>query len=239
MHLGEVEPFRTGAFAVGPHPSQCTAAARGRTRGDGMTWLSWPNRITIARTLFIAPLTICLLNMNQPDWWFARRTALALFVLIAVGDGLDGFLARRLRQVTAVGRFLDPLADKLLITCTTILLAVEATAVPGVALPNWVPVLVIGKDVVTVFGVGLVYVTTGRVVIHPRPVGKACTVVQLLMVGLVLLAPDLPGALRGLPRVAWWTAGVLAVAAAVDYLRYGSRVARNIANNADSAKSSV
>ena len=57
-----------------------------------MTWLSWPNRITIARTLFIAPLTICLLNMNQPDWWFARRAALGLFVLIAVGDGLDGFL---------------------------------------------------------------------------------------------------------------------------------------------------
>ncbi|UCG17652.1 MAG: CDP-alcohol phosphatidyltransferase family protein [Phycisphaerales bacterium] len=191
-----------------------------------MTWLSWPNRITIVRTLLIAPLIICLLNMNRPSWTFARQAALLLFVLIGISDAVDGYLARRLGQVTAVGKFLDPLADKILIACTTILLAVESTAVPEAVLPNWVPVIAIGKDMVTVTGFGLVYLTTGRFLVHARPLGKTCTVVQLIMIALVLVAPDLPPAARRLPEVAWWAASVLAVVATIDYLRWGSRAAR-------------
>ncbi len=191
-----------------------------------MTWLGWPNRVTIARILLTAPLIICVLNINNPVSPYARRLALGLLLLIALADGMDGFLARRLRQVTLAGKFLDPLGDKILTTCMTVLLAFETTGVPGAVLPNWVPVIAIGKDVVTVGGFTLIYLTSGRLVIRPRPLGKACTVVQFGMIAIVLAAPDLPRVLEHLPRVCWWTASGLAAAAALDYLWWGSRAAR-------------
>jgi cardiolipin synthase len=198
-----------------------------------MSWLGWPNRVTITRILLIAPLIICVLNINNPASPYARRLALGLLLLIAVGDGLDGFLARRLRQATLAGKFLDPLGDKILMTCMTVLLAFEATGVPGAVLPNWVPVIAIGKDVVTVGGFTLIYLTAGRFVIQPRPLGKACTVVQFGMIALVLAAPDLPRGLQRLPGISWWTASGLAVAATLDYLRWGSRAARPTEDGSD------
>jgi len=82
-----------------------------------MTWLNWPNRITIGRIVLVVPFVICLLNLNNPEWTGWRYVALVLFSFMAVSDGLDGFLARRLREETPLGRFLDPVADKLLIAC--------------------------------------------------------------------------------------------------------------------------
>ena len=74
-------------------------------------------------------------------------------------------------------------------------------------------------------GFGLVYATTGEFFIQPRFFGKICTLVQLVMIALVLLAPDLPSALaRDLPLV-WWFASVLAILATADYLRIGNRFA--------------
>lgn len=189
-----------------------------------MTWLNWPNRITIARIILVGPLVICLLNLNGggPGW---RRVTLGIFFLMAVSDALDGILARRLGQETPLGRFLDPVADKLLIVCTVILLAGQSTAVENFRLPGWVAVIAVGKDVLTVIGFGLVHATTGEFWIQPRTCGKACTLVQLVMIAFVLLAPDLPAALaRALPWV-WWLASGLAIMATVDYLRVGNRFA--------------
>lgn len=190
-----------------------------------MTWLTWPNRITIARIFMIVPLVLCLLNMDE---WSGtgRRMALGLFGLIALGDALDGYLARRLGKVTPLGRFLDPLADKLLMTCTVILLAVPATAVPGARLPNWVPVLLIGKDVLVTVGFGLVYATTQKFYIQPRMLGKVCTLIQSAMIVAVLASPDLPQIVGQILPGLQVAAGGLAVAAAVDYLREGNQFAR-------------
>ena len=187
-------------------------------------WLNWPNRITIVRIILVAPLVICLLNFNagRPE---LRHVALGLFVLMALSDGLDGFLARRLGEETPLGRFLDPLADKLLITCAVILLAVESTAVPGFRLPSWVPVIAVGKDLLTVIGFGLVYLITGKFVIQPRIWGKACTLVQLSMVAYVLMAPDFPAFFQRLMMPIAWLASGLAVVAVVDYMILGNRFA--------------
>ena len=106
-----------------------------------------------------------------------------------------------------------------------ILLSVDATAVHGFRLPSWVPVIVIGKDVLTVIGFLLVYAATGQFFIQPRVLGKICTLVQLVMVGLVLSAPDWAGTAAKIVPAFWWLAGGLAVAALADYLRIGSRFA--------------
>jgi CDP-diacylglycerol--glycerol-3-phosphate 3-phosphatidyltransferase len=144
---------------------------------------------------------------------------------MGLSDGLDGFLARRLHASTPLGRFLDPIADKLLITSAVVLLAIDATAVPGFRLPSWVAVIAIGKDVLTVIGFAVLYAVTGRFFVQPRIWGKACTLVQLVMIGLCLLAPDLPPLGRVLPVAFWWVASVVAAIALVDYVRLGNRFA--------------
>lgn len=142
-----------------------------------MSRLNWPNRITIGRIVLVVPFVICLLNLNADDATW-RYVGLTLFLVMALGDAADGFLARRLHDSTRLGRFLDPVGDKLLTTSALILLSVDATAVHGFCLPSWVPVIAIGKDVLTVIGFLLVYAVTGRFFVQPRILGKACTLVQ-------------------------------------------------------------
>ena len=189
-----------------------------------MGWLNWPNRITIARILLVAPLVICLLNLNS-GWAGWRYLAMVIFGAMAFSDALDGFLARQLKSETPLGRFLDPVADKLLIVSAVILLSADATAVPGFKLPSWVPVIAIGKDVFTVIGFGLVYATTGEFFVHTRIWGKVCTVVQFMMMGLCLVAPDLPLVVQRPWWVFYWVASGLAIVATIDYLRIGNRFA--------------
>lgn len=189
-----------------------------------MAWLNWPNRITIARIALVAPLVICLLQLNQRGPMF-RRFTLFLFVVMALTDGLDGYLARRLKEETPLGRFLDPVADKLLMTCAVVILAIHETAVPGFQLPSWVPVIAIGKDIATVLGFLLVYLAMGVAFIQPRIFGKLCTLLQSIMVAIVLAAPDLPASLQRLVPASWWLASGVAVIAVLDYLRTGNRFA--------------
>ncbi len=189
-----------------------------------MLALNWPNRITVARILLIGPFVIALLHLREPGWGeFARRSALGVFFLMAVSDGLDGWLARRLRQESMAGRILDPMADKLLILFSMLLLAAEGTAVPGARVPPAVAVIAIGKDIIVTVGFCVVYLTTSRLYIEPRRSGKWCTAAQLAMILAVLLAPDLPRPMAVLPRILWWTATALALAAIVQYYLAGMR----------------
>jgi cardiolipin synthase len=192
-----------------------------------MTWLNLPNRITMTRIFLVAPLVICLLKLNA-GWSGWRYLALALFVLMSLSDALDGFLARRLNEETPLGRYLDPVGDKLLITCAVILLAIDATAVAGFRLPSWVPVIAIGKDLIVLIGFLLIYIATGQYFVRPRTLGKACTLIQLVTVGYCLAAPELD-AIVPYARAIWaglyGLASAAAVAALIDYVRIGNRFA--------------
>jgi CDP-diacylglycerol--glycerol-3-phosphate 3-phosphatidyltransferase len=184
--------------------------------------LSWPNRVTMTRILLVGPFVVALLHLQDARWAeLARWSAVLVFVLMAVSDGLDGYLARRLKAESALGRFLDPLADKLVILCSVILLARPETGVAGMLLPSTVAVIAVGKDLVIVVGFCLIYIITSKVYIEARPLGKGCTGTQLLMVILILLSPNLPGPLQYMPAVLWWAASVLAAAAVVQYFRMG------------------
>jgi CDP-diacylglycerol--glycerol-3-phosphate 3-phosphatidyltransferase len=186
--------------------------------------MTWPNRITLARILLVAPYVFALLKLQDPRWGEqARYFALAVFTLMALSDALDGYLARRLKQSTPLGRFLDPCADMLLITCSVIALAHEGTHVRGAQLPAAVAVIVLGKIIIQIIGVAIVFFETTRVLVDPQMLGKTCTALLLLMVVAVLASPDFPSWLRWLPAALWWMGSVLSVAVVVQYFQMAQR----------------
>jgi cardiolipin synthase (CMP-forming) len=140
--------------------------------------LNWANRITILRILLIAPFISCMLQINDLEWsehirHLIRYSAVALFFLMAVSDFLDGYLARKNGQTTKLGAFLDPTADKLLITSASLLLAMRHTGVAGFILPPTVVVLIIGKDILILLGFLIIYFLTGKIRVVPVFAGKA------------------------------------------------------------------
>lgn len=193
--------------------------------------LSWATRITLVRILLIVPFVMFLLNMNDPTVSPRARTglryaAIAVFVVMAVSDALDGYLARRHRQITRLGTFLDPVADKLLMTSACLLLASQRGHVEGFTLPTTVVVAIVGKDILIVVGFAIVYLVTSQIRVVPVLLGKAATALQLVMVAFVLTAPEFS---RVIPHyrlalsVLWWSAAAVAILATLVYIRAGSR----------------
>jgi len=189
--------------------------------------MSWPNRITLGRILLTGPFVIAMLNINEPAYkpW-ARYGALAIFMVMALSDALDGYLARRKKSITLLGTFLDPLADKLLITCSCLLLASKNTAVEGMALPGWVVVIIIGKDIYITLGFIVIYLVTSEMKIVPVKAGKACTALQLSMVIAVLIWPEMGRLLpsfKYLIYFLWILVTVLAIVTVLIYTRNGTQ----------------
>ena len=191
-----------------------------------MARLSLPNRVTVTRVLLIVPFVVLLLYQNSLrfEGW-ARYLALFIFVVMAFSDALDGYLARRTGQRSRLGYFLDPLADKLLITAACILLAVESTGIKEALLPGWVVVIIIGKDVLWLTGVLIIQLATGHLAIGASKLGRACTCAQLAMVLGVLLFPDIArlsvSVAWWLSRSLWWITAALAVLTLANYIHVG------------------
>lgn len=205
--------------------------------------LSWASRITILRILLIVPFVSFMLKINDPALSTDARKAMryvstVIFLAMAISDGIDGYLARRKNQITKLGAFLDPLADKLLITCACLLLASQRGHVEGFLLPPTVVVLIIGKDLFLLIGFAIVYLITSQIRIAPAFIGKLATALQLSMVAGILIAPEVSDVLPGwiwFLRVLWWSAAGTAILATLIYIRNGIRYIeeyeQNLANN--------
>jgi len=157
--------------------------------------LNWANRITILRILLLVPFVSCMLKINDPALGEAARkgmrySAIIIFLVMVASDVIDGVVARRNRQMTRLGSFLDPLADKLLMTCACLLLASKRAGVAGFLLPPTVVVLIIGKDMFLLIGFVVVYFITSQIRIAPVFIGRAATVLQSSMVAGILIAPE-------------------------------------------------
>lgn len=189
--------------------------------------LNWANRFTVLRILLIAPFVSCMLKINDPRFGTAvRYTAIVIYLFMVVSDILDGYFARRKKQVTRLGAFLDPLADKLLITSACLVLASQRGRVEGVLLPPTVVVLIICKDLFLVIGFIIVYFITSQLRIAPVFVGKLATALQLSMVAAILIAPEVFRVWAGwiwFLRTVWWSAAGSAILATLIYIRNGIR----------------
>jgi cardiolipin synthase len=177
------------------------------------------------RLILIGPFIFCMLNTNSAaNGYVFRYWAFALFLIMAVSDYLDGYFARTRNEVSPLGTFLDPLADKLLMLSSCILLAGEKTAIADFRLPPVVVVLIIGKDILLVMGFVIVYLNINKVYIVPVHAGKFSTCVQLFMVGAILMAPEISQALPmwiHLLQFLWWSVASMAILATFVYIRAG------------------
>ncbi len=121
---------------------------------------------------------------NGSEILWLRIAALASFGIAALSDALDGYIARNFNQSTALGRVLDPVADKLLLLSGIIVLSVTDWQP---TLPIWFAVLVISRDIVIVVGVLIIQSFIGKVKMRPLITSKICTFLQLSCVCWVLL----------------------------------------------------
>ena len=149
--------------------------------------LSWPNRITFLRILLIPAFVLALIQTGEGPSVF-RWIALGLLLAVTLGDALDGYLARRLHARSKLGAFLDPLADKLLMTVAYLMLATGFWPEPRI--PRWVAGVVVSRDVlISVFYFSIVALESGFRPITPSLIGKGCTSFQMLTLVVVIAAP--------------------------------------------------
>ena len=132
-----------------------------------------PNLISLARLLAV-PATVWLILTDR------YNSAFWLFVAAGVSDALDGYLARRLDIGSEVGAYLDPLADKALLTSVYVGLGYVGH------MPAWLVILVVFRDVLIIGGAMLYHLLTQRLTMQPLFVSKVNTAVQIMLAALVL-----------------------------------------------------
>lgn len=156
----------------------------GETRA-GRHGMTTANKVTIARILLIPFFVVEVLYYVKAGVEIHRILAILCFLVAAVCDGVDGFIARRYNQRSELGAILDPLADKLLLVSGIVLLSFNHDPYLS-TVPLWLTGTIIGRDVLLLIGLAVIHLTVGRVKVQPRIAGKVATVLQMAVVLWVL-----------------------------------------------------
>nr|WP_137389241.1 CDP-alcohol phosphatidyltransferase family protein [Rhodoligotrophos defluvii] len=165
-----------------------------------------PNIITIGRILLV-PMTVWLIITGQ------FLFALVAFGAAAVSDAVDGFIAKRFGLTTELGAYLDPLADKLLLVSIYVSLGVLQ------ALPLWLVILVVSRDILIVGAVLLSWLLNKPVQMRPLWISKFNTTAQILLAGVVLGVLALGADVGRLMTVALYVVGAFTVLSGAAYMR--------------------
>ncbi|MEA3278983.1 MAG: CDP-alcohol phosphatidyltransferase family protein [Thermodesulfobacteriota bacterium] len=176
-----------------------------------------PNILSVIRIL-LTPLFVIFLLKNF------YNLALLIFAIAAISDILDGLFARYLNQRTHLGSYLDPLADKLLLTSAFIILAVVKMV------PGWLAVIVISRDILIILGVVIFSIENVSLVIKPSVASKCTTVAQVSTILFVLLNPAIPGAYIMRWSLYWLTVG-LTITSGLHYLYIGMNIVQRGSGN--------
>ncbi len=178
--------------------------------------MNLPNKLTVFRVILIIPFVLVMLGSHAQWGWFmalfggtadyADLIALVIFVIASLTDMLDGKIARKYDLVTNFGKFMDPLADKLLV-CAALICLIELDRIP-----SWI-VIIISREFI-ISGFRLV-AADNRVVIAANYWGKFKTTFQMIMVCLMIANIE---ALALLTQIVMWIAVVLTIISLVDYL---------------------
>jgi CDP-diacylglycerol---glycerol-3-phosphate 3-phosphatidyltransferase len=197
--------------------------------------MNLPNALTLGRIFLVPLLVVVLLTKFEGHLILGVRKELlgaGIFGLASLTDWLDGYLARRRKQVTALGQLMDPLADKLLITAALVSLVQMDLA------PAWMVAVILGREFA---------VTVLRSVAHARgvsipasPLGKFKMVSQVVAILLLILTSNALPFFLSLGRIALWVAVFTAVVSGIDYYRRFNHVlsGRDLASAAPASPAS-
>ena len=179
--------------------------------------MNLPNKLTIFRVILIIPFVLLMLGSHAQWGWYmavfggivdyADYIALGIFIIASLTDMLDGKIARKYNLVTNFGKFMDPLADKLLV-CSAMICLIELDRIPA-----WIVIIIISREFI-ISGFRLV-AADNHVVIAASYWGKFKTTFQMIMVCLMIADIEM---LAILTQVVMWIAVVLTIVSLVDYL---------------------
>ena len=183
--------------------------------------ITLPNLLTVFRMALI-PVFVSLLFYQK------FVLALAVFVVAGITDGLDGLFARRFQQQSPLGRILDPVADKMMLMTSFVVLSMRnvfpAPIPKHLPVPFWVTITVISRDVFILIGAAAINMVTGFRGFQPSLPGKISTVVQIIAVAVVILAAQTRvGTGYYLPTI-YTTVFTLALVSGVHYIFFVSRL---------------
>ncbi len=179
--------------------------------------MNLPNKLTVFRVILIVPFVLLMLGSSaQWDWFmavfggivdYADYIALGIFIIASLTDLLDGKIARRYNLVTNFGKFMDPLADKLLV-CSALICLIELDRIPA-----WIVIIIISREFI-ISGFRLV-AADNRVVIAANYWGKFKTTFQIIMVCLMIVNIE---SLNMLTQIIMWIAVILTIVSLIDYI---------------------
>jgi CDP-diacylglycerol---glycerol-3-phosphate 3-phosphatidyltransferase len=176
--------------------------------------MNLPNTLTAVRIFLVPLLVVVLLTKFEGRLVFGLRKELigaAIFGIASLTDWLDGYLARRRRQVTTLGQLMDPLADKLLITAALVSLVQMDLA------PAWMVAVILGREFAITVLRSIAYAR--GITIPASPLGKFKMVSQVIAILLLILGRDHLQGFFVLGQVALWVVLIAAVASGLDYYR--------------------
>ena len=168
--------------------------------------MNLPNKLTVLRVLMIVPFVVFMLT--DLGGAYGHWIALGIFCVASFTDFLDGYIARKYSLITNFGKFMDPLADKLLV-CAAMICLVQTGQ-----LAAWVVIVIISREFI-ISGFRLI-ASDNQIVIAASPWGKFKTVFQMLMV--IVLIANLGGVFDVIGSVLIWISLVLTVVSLIDYV---------------------
>jgi cardiolipin synthase len=175
-----------------------------------------PNLLSLLR-LGLTPLFLISIVSGRP------AMALLIFVLAGVTDALDGWIARAYGLQSRLGAYLDPMADKLLLTCAYVALALPGLR-GGTLIPAWVTVMVIARDVIIVVVALVLYLATGRSRFPPTRLSKVNTIAQVAT-AILVLASSVWSRLEDAAEWAIWVVVATTLASGIAYIFLVNRLA--------------
>lgn len=201
---------------MSPRGREARREARQRIRRrveEKMRPITLPNFITLTR---MAMVPVFVIAVSDRDF----RLALWIFIVAGLTDAFDGFLARRMDMKSRFGAYLDPIADKMLITVAYIALTFPQGQ--AVVIPLWLTILALFRDFVIMVVAGVLYMVEGLREFPPSPLGKATTFAQVVTVAVVLLA-NVFEVSPWIPTVCFYLSFVLVIGSAFNYIYRVSR----------------
>lgn len=184
--------------------------------------MNLPNALTIGRIFLVPLLVVVLLTKFEGRLILGMPKELvgaAIFGLASLTDVLDGYLARRRKQITTLGQLMDPLADKLLITAALVSLVQMDLA------PAWMVAVILGREFAVTVLRSIAYAR--GVIIPASPLGKFKMISQVVAILLLILGRDHLQQFYVLGTIALWVATLTAIASAFDYYRKFNHLLNN------------